>query len=183
MKLVACGPFLEMYSICGYLYCCCLGCHLKFPEIFRFVDEMEFHMNSEQITVSPTHGYGVQGGNQFQFSVAGTSHPMEDFSSMLCNGFATGDASAGWDGSVSMAPLGMTDSLALNENFQVDTPAWQGNSFFVTPRNQAELDLVSSNFGIRFSGIGKSKASWCKIRAVIKWRMVKSSCQKKAKKF
>ncbi|KAI5658610.1 hypothetical protein M9H77_27403 [Catharanthus roseus] len=146
-------------------------------------DEMEFHMNSEQITVSPTHGYGVQGGNQFQFSVAGTSHPMEDFSSMLCNGFATGDASAGWDGSVSMAPLGMTDSLALNENFQVDTPAWQGNSFFVTPRNQAELDLVSSNFGIRFSGIGKSKASWCKIRAVIKWRMVKSSCQKKAKKF
>lgn len=150
-------------------------------------DEIELPTSGEQMTISPTHGYGVQSGNQFQISVAETSHQMEDFSPMLSNGFAIGDDSGaagehGWGSSVNLGPLGLTNSLAnFNENFQVDnTPAWQGNSFFVTQRNQA-LGVVSSNFGIRLSGTGKSKAGWCKIRAVIKWRMVKSSCQKNGK--
>lgn len=135
------------------------------------------------MTISPTHAYGVQSGNQFQVSVAEkTPHQMEDFSSMLGNGFAIGDSCAaginGWGTTVSLGPLGLTDSLPnFNDNFQVDTPAWQGNSIFMSQRNQA-LGVVSS---IRFPGTGKSKAGWCKIRAVIKWRIIKNSCQKNGK--
>lgn len=148
---------------------------------FFNTDEIEF---GDQMTISPTHAYGVQSGNQFQVSVAETSHQMEDFSSMLTNGFAIADSCTaglhGWGTTASLGPQGMTHTNSIpnfNENFQVDTPAWQGSSFLLSQTNQA-LGVVSS---IRFPGTGKSKAGWCKIRAVIKWRMVKNICQKNAK--
>ncbi|KAL3538246.1 hypothetical protein ACH5RR_001612 [Cinchona calisaya] len=153
-------------------------------------DQMEMQVNSDPTKIAPMRTYELQEGNQFKISAGETSHHMEPFNSFLSNSFIIRDSydelqasSFGWDTTGSFGTVGLTDHQPfLNENFQVETSAWQGNGFFVTPRNQA-LGVLSSDFGIRISSNGKPKASWCKIRAVVKWRMIKSSCQKNGKAF
>lgn len=152
-------------------------------------DQMEMQVNSDHIKIAPTRTYGVQDGNQFKVSAGGTSHPMEAFNSLLSNSFIIRDSfdefqtgAYSWDTAGCFCPVGSTDQLISNENFQAETSEWQGNNFFVTPKNQA-LGVHSSDFGICVSSNWKPKASWCKIRAVIKWRMVKSCCQKNGKAF
>ncbi|KAL3515979.1 hypothetical protein ACH5RR_022881 [Cinchona calisaya] len=146
-------------------------------------------VNLDHVKIAPVHAYGGQDGNdQFQASHGETSHQMEAFNSISNNGFVITDPydelhndRYSWVSPDSLVPLGSTDQLVVNENFQVETSAWQGNGFSVTPRNQALGAVVSSDFGIRISTSGKPKARWCKIRAVIKWQMVKNSCRKNGK--
>lgn len=147
-------------------------------------------MNPGHMKISPVHTYGVQDINQFKVSGAGTSHQMDATNSFLNSGFGFTDsygemhtgAGHSWDSPGSLGPFGLTDQLVLNDNFPVEASAWQENGCSMAPGNQA-FGVVSSDFGIRISSNGKPKACWCKIRAVIKWRMVKSSRQKSGKAF
>lgn len=161
------------------------------PSILNFQveqDQVGMQVNPGHMKIAPAHTNGVQDSNQFKVSGAGTSHQMDAINSVLNNGFGFTDsysemhtgAGYSWDSPGSLGPLGLTDQLVLNDNFLVETTAWQENGFPMAPRNQA-LGVVSSDFGFHISSNGKPKACWCKIRAVIKWRMLKSSCQKSGK--
>ncbi|XP_027107899.1 calmodulin-binding protein 60 B-like [Coffea arabica] len=153
-------------------------------------DQVGMQVNPGHMEIAPAHTCGVQDSNQFKVSGAGTSHQMDAINSVLNSGFGltnsydeihTGGGHS-WDSPGSLGLFGLTDQLVLNNNFPVDTSAWQENGFLMAPGNQA-FGVVSSGFGIGIPSNGKPKACWCKIRAVIKWRMVKSSRQKSGKAF
>nr|XP_043607441.1 protein SAR DEFICIENT 1-like [Erigeron canadensis] len=62
--------------------------------------------------------------------------------------------------------------LATNFDYQNGTSLWHGNELFIDPSNQT-IDIVTSDYGIYFSGSGSPRARWCKIRAALKWGSVR----------
>ncbi|KAL6560573.1 hypothetical protein OROGR_004132 [Orobanche gracilis] len=61
--------------------------------------------------------------------------------------------------------------LPVDETFQVVSPAWQGNGLLIDPGNH-ETGIISSNSGILIPRNGRPKARWCKVLAVVKWRIL-----------
>ena len=69
--------------------------------------------------------------------------------------------------------------LAADNTFQFQTSTlfpvsatWgEGNSLLFAANNDAGVRILSShpNFGIGMSRKGKPRASWCKVRAALKW--------------
>ncbi|GFP79125.1 hypothetical protein PHJA_000056000, partial [Phtheirospermum japonicum] len=63
------------------------------------------------------------------------------------------------------------DDVPVDDNFQVDSLGWLGSGFFVHPGDR-EIDVISSNSRILIPRNGRTKARWCKVLAVVKWRIL-----------
>ncbi|GJY63433.1 cam-binding protein 60-like protein G [Tanacetum coccineum] len=107
-----------------------------------------------------THMYGVaDSGSETEIGVGHDPCSMDYFSSALRNCFVFKEFSSGGYGQ---------DDLVAN----IGTSLWHGNELFIDTSNQT-IDIVSSDFGISFSGNGSPRARWCKIRAALKWGSVR----------
>ncbi|GER55431.1 calmodulin-binding protein [Striga asiatica] len=74
--------------------------------------------------------------------------------------FFTGEESMWASGGNYTGPQLSTDDLPLDNGFQVESPGWQGNGSFFHPGIH-EVGIISS-----------SSERWCKILAVVKWRIL-----------
>ncbi|KAK6143879.1 hypothetical protein DH2020_024227 [Rehmannia glutinosa] len=120
-------------------------------------------------TISPPYKTEIEQDN-CSFELGESSHSGQGFNPTLSNGFGTSDSPGGFyiGGHPTWAS---TDDLLADDNFQVESPAWQGNGLFLDPSNH-EVGIISSNSGIIIPRNGRPKARWCKVLAVVKWQIL-----------
>ncbi|CAA2990359.1 calmodulin-binding 60 C [Olea europaea subsp. europaea] len=65
----------------------------------------------------------------------------------------------------------LMDDPSTSSNIQVKSSTWQGNGLSIGPANH-DVGVISSNSGFHMPRNRKPKTSWCKILAVVKWRIL-----------
>lgn len=77
-----------------------------------------------------------------------------------------------------------TDDLPIDDTFQVESSPWQGNGLFLDPGNHG-IGIISSDSGLLIPRTGSPKTKWCKVLAVVKWRILvrRNMAARKCKSF
>ncbi|KAH0766726.1 hypothetical protein KY285_002597 [Solanum tuberosum] len=135
--------------------------------------QVEFQSNSDHATISSPLAYTAQQDSPTAVSMPESFHGMQAFNPTLANSFLVGDPCSSiypgdydWGSNGSFDSLGMTDYLPPNNNYQFETPVWQGNGLLAS----SSVQPVSPNIGIHITRRGNPRAIWCTIRAVLKWK-------------
>lgn len=142
----------------------------------NYTDEqghVELQSNSDHATISSPLAYTAQQDSPTAVSMPESFHGTQAYNSTLASSFLVGDPYSSiypgdydWDSSGSLDSLGMTDYLPPNNNYQIETPVWQGNGLLVS----SSVQPVSPNIGFHITRRGNPRARWCTIRAVLKWK-------------
>ncbi|KAI3448519.1 hypothetical protein Pfo_005184 [Paulownia fortunei] len=142
-------------------------------------DQRETEMKTDHPTMSPPYKTEVEQDN-CSFELGESSHSVQGFNPTFRNGFGMSDSPSGlyigghdtWaSGGNYMGSQLSTDDLLIDDNFQVESSAWQGNGLFLDPSNHG-IGIFSSNSEILIPRNGRPKTRWCKVLAVVKWRIL-----------
>ncbi|MCD7446481.1 hypothetical protein HAX54_007795 [Datura stramonium] len=135
--------------------------------------QVELQSNSDYTTISQPLAYTVQQDSPTAVSMPESFHGMQAFNSNLASSFLVSDPCSSiypgdydWGSSGSLESLEMTDYLPPNNNYQFETPVWQGNGLLAS----SSVQPVSPNIGFHITRHGNPRAIWCTIRAVLKWK-------------
>ncbi|XP_071696847.1 calmodulin-binding protein 60 B-like isoform X2 [Rutidosis leptorrhynchoides] len=126
-------------------------------------------INPDQVQLaSEPYLYGI--GNNSQYIAEGSS--MQMYSPDLRNNYMLRDFGNGpyGEGSTS-GPSMLSGQVAADFDFQHRPSIWEGNEVCSGRCNQL-VNMVSSDFNIRYSRNGSPRGRWCKIRAAVKWVLV-----------
>ncbi|KAG6430396.1 hypothetical protein SASPL_108461 [Salvia splendens] len=125
------------------------------------------------------HGMDVSGG---MYEFGESSQCAQGFNATFRNSFAMSDplthgfcidGNERWGSEGEYVGMGLpTDELPV---FQVESSQWQGNGQYFDPMNHA-IGVISSDSSLLIprsgSGSGSPKTRWCKVLAVVKWRIL-----------
>ncbi|KAL2231277.1 UNVERIFIED_CONTAM: Calmodulin-binding protein 60 C [Sesamum indicum] len=138
---------------------------------FQEQDHQETEMNTYHPTFSPPYKTEVEQQHNCSFELGESSYPMQGFNLTFRNSFGTSDSPPGFHiGGNYIGHQLSTDDLPIDD-FQVDPSALQGNGHFLEPNNP-EIGVFSSDSGILIPRNPRPKARWCKVLAVVKWRIL-----------
>ncbi|KAK4424572.1 Calmodulin-binding protein 60 C [Sesamum alatum] len=127
---------------------------------FQEQDHHETETKTYCPTLSPPYQNEVEQHN-CSFELGESSYPMQGFNPTFRNSFGTSDSPPGfYIGGDYIGHQLSTDDLPIDD-FQVDSSALQGNGLFLDPNNPA---IVPRN--------PRPKTRWCKVLAVVKWRIL-----------
>ncbi|XP_019186290.1 PREDICTED: calmodulin-binding protein 60 D-like isoform X2 [Ipomoea nil] len=136
-------------------------------------DQLEMQMNSTHTSFSmPIPSSELQHLDQYGDPMPETSHRMQVFNPNLGNSLALHNFTCLEDDLASGGSLDPLDNLTAGNNsdhYQFGSSSWLGNGVHFN----SNLEPVHPDFFFHVpSSTGKPKARWCKIRAVVKWKMV-----------
>ncbi|KAL3636957.1 hypothetical protein CASFOL_019256 [Castilleja foliolosa] len=124
---------------------------------------------------SDLHGINFQeqemNSDNCSFELGESSHSSQGLDETFKNGFGPSIYSPCELYIGGHNPTWPIDDVPVDDNFQVDSPAWQGSGLFVDP-GDCEIGVVSSNSQILIPRNERTKARWCKVLAVVKWRIL-----------
>lgn len=132
-------------------------------------------MNTDLQAISPPYKQTEEPDN-CGFSLGGSSHTTQGFNPNFRNSFGMNSSPGGFfvegphswaHGGSYMGPLLLTDDVPIEDTFQVK-PLWQGNELFIDTCHH-EIGAFSSNTGVLTP---RTKMNWCKVLAVVKWRIL-----------
>lgn len=153
-------------------------------------------MNIVGSTMSPPyHNVVGQEKCSYHLGEGSNSSPQAGFIPTFRNSFAISDplpgfcigAHYGWGQEVNYEGSQLsTDDLPIDDTFQVESSsAWQGNhGLFLDPGNHG-VNIASSDPSLLIPRIGNPRTKWCKILAVMKWRILarRNVAARKCKRF
>ncbi|KAJ8572818.1 hypothetical protein K7X08_009329 [Anisodus acutangulus] len=132
--------------------------------------QVELQSNSDHTTISLPL---AQQDSPTAVSMSERFHGLQAFNSTLASSFLVSDPFSSiypgdydWGSNDSIESLGMTNYPPLNNNYQFETPVWQGSGLLAS----SSVQPVSPNFGFHVTRRGNPRAIWCTIRAVLKWK-------------
>ncbi|KAL0454731.1 UNVERIFIED_CONTAM: Calmodulin-binding protein 60 C [Sesamum latifolium] len=138
---------------------------------FQEQDHHETEMNTYHPTLSPPYKTEVEQHHNCSFELGESSCPTQGFNLTFRNSFGTSDSLPGfYIGGNYVEHQLSTDDLPIDD-FQVDSSALQGNGLFLEPNNP-EIGIFSSDSGILITRNPRPKTRWCKVLAVVKWRIL-----------
>ncbi|KAK4406724.1 Calmodulin-binding protein 60 C [Sesamum angolense] len=137
---------------------------------FQEQDHHESEMNTYHPTLSPPYKTEMEQHN-CSFELGESSYPMQGFNLTFRNSFGMSNSPPGfYIGGNYVENQLSTDDLPIDD-FQVDSSALQGNGLFLEPNNP-EIGIFSSDSGILITRNPRPKTRWCKLLAVVKWRIL-----------
>lgn len=128
---------------------------------------------------APYHGEVEQGNCSYELGES--SHCVQGFNPTFRNSFAMSDPLTH---GFCMGDYISTDDLPVDDGFRVELPPWQGNGLFLDPGNHG-IGIISSDSGLLIPRSGSPKTRWCKVLAVVKWRILvrRNVAARKCKRF
>lgn len=142
-------------------------------------DQLPRKINSAHTTSPPSNCEVGWDNSSIDVSFGERALQMQGFSSTLGNLSGISNYQTGFlDGGHTLASgvnYGVSHQLmddpSTSNNFQVKSSTWQGNGLFLGPTNH-DIGVISSNSGFHVLRNGKPRTSWCKVLAVVKWRIL-----------
>lgn len=140
--------------------------------LFLQTDQLGIHTNTHQPAISQSYTYDVEQDSGGSYEIGESSHRGQGFDPAYGNSYVMSDSPGGFFMGNFIGTNLSTDDLPVDDNFQVGSlSTWQGNGLFLGSTNH-EIGILSSNTGILISRNGSPKTRWCKILAVVKWRIL-----------
>lgn len=161
---------------------------------FQEQDQHGIEMNVVS-SIMPSTFHSEVGQENCSYHLGESSHcpPQASFIPTFRNSFAISDPLTGYsigalhswelEGNYVGSQLS-TDDLPIDDPFQVESSAWQGNGLLFDPGNHG-IGIISSDSGLLIPRIGSPKTKWCKVLAVVKWRILvrRNVAARKCKRF
>ncbi|KAH6826477.1 hypothetical protein C2S53_014331 [Perilla frutescens var. hirtella] len=154
---------------------------------FHEQDQHGLEMNGVRSTMLPSYTTEMEQENcSFQLGES-SDCAAQVFNPTFRNSFAISDPLTGFCSGGHQHHIWGSESnydLPMDGTFQVESSPWQGNGLFLDPGNHG-IGIISSDSGLLIPRTGSPKTKWCKVLAVVKWRILvrRNVAARKCKNF